>query len=79
MAEDNDARPPVRNRSWTLRVVLCAILLAALAIFVAENFVVVEVRLFLWKTEARLAWSLLVAGTLGFGVGILFPRLWRVL
>lgn len=77
MVEEAEDGP--RSRSWTLRVVLFAILLAALVIFVAENFIVVEVRLFLWRTEARLAWSLLVAGALGFGMGILFPHLRRVL
>ncbi|RIK46798.1 MAG: hypothetical protein DCC58_01900 [Chloroflexi bacterium] len=67
------------RRSWTLRVALFAVLLALLVVFVAENFVVVEVRLLLWRTEARLAWSLLVAGALGFGLGLLFPRLRKVL
>lgn len=66
---------PRARRNWTVRVVSFAVLLAALVVFVAQNFVVVEVRLLLWHTEARLAWSLLAAGALGFGLGLLFPRL----
>jgi uncharacterized integral membrane protein len=63
--------------NWTLRLPLAALLLALSVIFVAENFVVVEVRFFIWRTDARLAWALLIAGALGFGLGLLTPRLRR--
>lgn len=65
--------------NWALRLPLIALLLAVSVIFVAENFVVVEVRFFLWRTDARLAWALLIAGALGFGLGLLMPRLRRFL
>jgi len=76
---DTETRTDSAGGKWTLRLVLFALLLAALVVFVAENFVVVEVRLFLWRVEARLAWSLLFAGTLGFGLGLLFPKVRRML
>ena len=71
--------PRGRGRGWTLRLVELATALALVVLLIAENFVVVEVRLLLWRTEARLAWALLLAGALGFVLGLLFPRLRRVL
>ena len=70
-ADDREGWP----RRWTPRVVAWAAVLALLVLFVAENFVVVEVRLVLWRAEVRLAWALLLAGALGFLLGWLLPRL----
>ena len=67
------------QRNWTIRLVAFAVVALLLVIFIIENFVVVEVRLLLWRTEARLAWALLLAGALGFVLGLLFSRLRRVL
>ena len=66
-----------RGWAWTPRLVAWALALALLVLFVAENFEVVEVRLIVWRTEARLAWALLIAGALGFVLGLLLPRLRR--
>lgn len=74
---EEERRPAGGN--WTLRLPLFALLLALSVIFVAENFVVVEVRFFFWRTDARLAWALLIAGALGFGLGLLTARLRRYL
>lgn len=68
---------PTRDRSWTTRVVVAAIVTLCLAIFIAENFVTVEVRLFVARTETRLAWALLVAAALGFVAGWSFSRIRR--
>jgi uncharacterized integral membrane protein len=70
---------PQERRNWTLRLVLLALAMVLLVVFVAENFVVVEVRLFFWETDARLAWALLVAALLGFVIGLLLPRMRRLL
>jgi uncharacterized integral membrane protein len=67
------------RRNWTLRLVGFALVAVLLVVFVAENFVVVEVRLLLWRIDVRLAWALLLAGLLGFVLGLLAPRLRRVL
>lgn len=68
-----------RRRSWTLRLVALAVVMVLLVLFVAENFVVVEVRLLLWRGEVRLAWALLLAALLGFLIGVLASRLRRLL
>ncbi len=47
---------------------LAATGLAMLVFFVADNFVLVEVRLFTFQRQMRLAWALLIA----FAVGALF-------
>jgi uncharacterized integral membrane protein len=65
--------------NWTIRLVVLAVAMVLLVVFVAENFLVVEVRLFFWKTDARLAWALIVAALLGFVIGLLVPRLRRML
>lgn len=65
--------------SWTLRLPLFALLLVLFVAFVAENFIVVEVRVLFWRSDIRLGWALLIAGLLGFGLGLLFPRLRKLL
>jgi uncharacterized integral membrane protein len=67
------------QRSWTARLIAFAVVAMLLVGFVAQNFVTVEVRLLLWRVESRLAWALLLAGALGFILGLLAPRLRRIL
>lgn len=62
---------------WHPRLFAWAIILALLVVFIAENFETVEVRLIVARTETRLAWALLLAAVLGFGAGLLLPRLHR--
>lgn len=62
---------------WTVRLALTAIALVLLVIFVAQNFVVVEVRLFAWRVDIRLAWALVIVGTLGALIGGTITLLWR--
>lgn len=62
---------------WTARLAILAIIAGALVLFIAMNFVTVEVRFFVAKVETRLAWALLVAAALGFVAGLLLPRIWR--
>ena len=61
---------------WTLRMVLVSLFLSALTIFVAQNFVLIEVRLFTVSVEMRLGWGLMLAAGLGFAAGISVPK-WR--
>lgn len=65
------------RRSIPWRLVAGAVFLALLVLFVAENFSTVEVRLLVVKTETRLAWALLLAGSLGFVAGVIVPRIRR--
>ncbi|GAB4332545.1 MAG: hypothetical protein Kow0010_18530 [Dehalococcoidia bacterium] len=65
------------RRDWTARLVTLALVLVLLVAFIAQNFETVEVRVLLFDAEVRLAYALLFAAALGFGVGLLFPRLRR--
>ncbi len=49
-------------------LVLAAVGLALLVFFIADNFVLVDVRLFTFQRRMRLAWALVIA----FAVGALF-------
>jgi uncharacterized integral membrane protein len=69
--------PTRRGRNWTLRLVSTAVALAMLVFFIAENFVVVEVRLLTRHVELRLAWAVLLTGLLGILIGLVLPKLWR--
>ena len=62
---------------WTVRLVVTATLLAALTLFAAANFVLIELRLVFWNGDVRLSWGLLGAGAIGFLLGLLVPRLLR--
>lgn len=53
---------------------LAGALLAAV-MFVAANFVLVDVRLWGLNVETRLAWAVVVPAALGFAAGLLYARL----
>lgn len=61
----------------TARIVVWAVALALLVLFIAQNFVMIEVRLAFWRVDLRLAYALLGAGLLGFVLGWLLPRVRR--
>jgi len=67
--------PQWQSWRWTARLALVAIFFSALTVFVADNFVMVEMHLVFWTLETRLAWSLLLAAGLGFSIGLLVARL----
>jgi uncharacterized integral membrane protein len=52
-------------------LVAVAALCAMLAIFVADNFILTQVRLFTVTFQVRLAWALLIAFGVGVVVGVL--------
>lgn len=66
-----------KSPGWTARLAILAIAMAILILFIAENFVLVEVRLIFVNVETRLAWGLLLSAFLGFVGGLVTPRLWR--
>jgi uncharacterized integral membrane protein len=67
----------MNDRLLQFRLVLGALVSLVLVLFIADNFVTVEVRLIFWSTQTRLAWALLIAGGLGFLAGVLLPTLGR--
>lgn len=69
--------PIGRERRWTFRLVTLATSLALVVLFIAEKFVIVELRLVTWEFQARLAWVVLIAGGLGVVAGLLLSRVWR--
>jgi hypothetical protein len=58
-------------------LVVAAAALMLLVLFIADNFVVIEVRVFTIHTTARLAWVLLLTFSLGALSGIACYALWR--
>ncbi|MEO0249051.1 MAG: hypothetical protein ABIN58_05805 [candidate division WOR-3 bacterium] len=60
-----------------MTLALIAVCFTLLTVFVAANFVVVEINLILFKLTLRLAWGLLLAAILGFAIGLLAYRLRR--
>jgi uncharacterized integral membrane protein len=64
-------RPPFR---LTMRFVLVAIILAADAIFVAQNYVDIELRFLALDVDTHLSWMLVVALLPGIAIGLLLPR-----
>ncbi len=63
-------------RGWLGTAVLvgCAVVSVLLVVFVAQNFIIVEVRLLRWEINVRLAWALVLASAIGFGIGVLAAR-----
>ena len=56
------------------RLALWAAALTLLVLFIAENFLPVEIRLIVTRVETRLAWALIIAALLGFLIGYFWPR-----
>jgi len=54
-----------------------AILLVLLIFFIAENFVLVEIRLIVTRIQVRLVWALLVTFLVGALIGVLLGRVGR--
>ena len=63
-------RPVTWNQA--LRALILACLLVAAVLFVAANFVLVEVRLAELSVEVRLAWAVLLPAALAFAGGMLY-------
>lgn len=65
--------PPVTwNRALRALIVACVLILAVL--FVAANFVLVEVRFMGLSFDVRLAWVVVVPAALAFAGGLLYAR-----
>jgi hypothetical protein len=62
-----------RRLLWLVGI---ATFFALVVLFVADNFVLIEVRLLTLRIEMRLAWALLFAFLFGGAHGLLFGRLW---
>ncbi len=60
-----------------LGLVLVAVLMILLVLFVADNFVLVEIRLLIFRIHMRLAWALLLALLGGAAIGFLAGRFTR--
>jgi len=77
MNDDNiGGRRLVTNRRlvWLVGV---AILLVLLIFFIAENFVLVEIRLIVTRVQVRLVWALVTAFLIGGVTGVLLASMRR--
>ena len=76
MQEQTPRTPRLSTRRIGVLVAL-AVLMAAMVFFVADNFVLIDVRFFTIEVQMRLPWLVLIT----FGVGILsgvgLSWLWR--
>ncbi len=77
MNDDNiGGRRLVTNRRLVWLVGL-AILLVLLIFFIAENFVLVEIRLIVTRVQVRLVWALVTAFLIGGVTGVLLASMRR--
>jgi uncharacterized integral membrane protein len=63
-----------RNWKTTVRLVAIAVLLLAEAIFVAQNYVAVDLRFLWWQWETHLSWVPVVLLLPGLALGWLLFR-----
>jgi hypothetical protein len=60
--------------SRALHAAAVAVVMVGVVAFVGGNFVLVDVRLFGWTFQTRLAWVVVVPGALAFAAGFLHAR-----
>jgi membrane protein YqaA with SNARE-associated domain len=73
---DDNGRRMLTNRRLAWLVVV-ALLAALVMLFVADNFVLIEVRFFNRGIQMRLAWAMIIPLLLGGSIGYLWGRLRR--
>lgn len=64
-----------RRLVWLM---LAAVTLGTLVLFVADNFVLIEIRLLVTRVRIRLAWALTAAFLFGGVSALALARLWRI-
>lgn len=74
---EHSPREPILTNRRIAALVIIAIVLAFLALFVADNFVLVEIRLVNLHIRARLAWAVLLPFAFGAVAGYLAGRFHR--
>lgn len=63
-----------RRLGWLL---LITALIGVVTFFVADNFVIVDVRVLTFDVQTRLAWVMLLCLLIGMAVGAALMALWR--
>jgi hypothetical protein len=74
--DDNGRRRLMTNR-LLLWLVVAAMVAALAMLFIADNFVLIEVRFFHRGIQMRLAWAMIIPLLLGLSIGWLGGRLRR--
>jgi hypothetical protein len=74
--DDNGRRRLMTNR-LLLWLVVAAMVAALAMLFIADNFVLIEVRFFNRGIQMRLAWAMIIPLLLGLSIGWLGGRLRR--
>ena len=65
------------DNKWRARLIGAAVVGVVLAIFIFSNFDEVEIQFLFVEVTTNLAWALLIAAALGFGLGLITPWLLR--
>jgi len=79
--EHAGGRPPAHSGPGArtiARLAGASLELAAFLVFVFQTQRVVRIHFLVWTVNAHLAWALVIAGAFGLIVGLLVPRLRRL-
>lgn len=76
MQEQTRRTPLLSNRRIGILIAL-AVLMAAMVFFVADNFVLIDVRFFTIEVQMRLPWLVLMTFGAGILSGVGLSWLWR--
>ncbi len=80
LARGMSGRPRRLTNRRLVWLAFAAVTLASLVLFVADNFVLIEIRLVVTRIQVRLAWALLAAFALGAASALAIDRarrMWR--
>ena len=75
--EQREPREPFLSNRRVFGLTMVAAFLVLLVLFAADNFVLIEVRLFTVRIQMRLAWALLIPLVGGSVAGFIAGRFWR--
>ena len=70
---------PRANHRLIIRLCSLATVLTLFVVFLVQNGSKVRIHYLFWHSNTRLSWALLVAGVLGLVLGLILPRMRRVI
>jgi uncharacterized integral membrane protein len=85
MAQDGypqeQQRPEGRRPSnrAAVRLIVLAVIVIAFLVFLFQNGADVRIHFLPWTAKTSVAWAIVVAGVFGLIIGVLLPRLRRLL
>jgi uncharacterized integral membrane protein len=70
---------PRANHRLIIRLCSLATVLTLFVVFLVQNGSKVPIHFLFWHSNTSLSWALLVAGVLGLILGVILPRMRRVI